>query len=294
MPYRMGKRVVRVRMKISFRIFWLFILLGVLFLLTDIVLDHFLLQNLTVSLPYVGEVSASEILMRVFLLLTFWILGAFVARLFYQAEWGKKKREEENFFLQQLLNAIPAPLFYKDRDLKYTGCNTCFETFLSKRKEDLVGKTVFEIAPKHLAEEYHAKDLELLNNPGTQVYEFKVSKPDSEEKNVIFHKATYDDLHGELNGMIGVILDITELRKAELEKEATIAELQKALIEVKTLSGLIPICASCKKIRDDSGYWQKLEQYFRDHASAEFSHSICPDCSDQLFSEYDKDTQAQK
>jgi len=60
-------------------------------------------------------------------------------------------------------------------------------------------------------------------------------------------------------------------------------ELQKALSEIKTLSGLLPICASCKKIRDDKGYWKQLELYIRDHSEAEFSHSICPTCVERLY-----------
>jgi hypothetical protein len=60
-------------------------------------------------------------------------------------------------------------------------------------------------------------------------------------------------------------------------------ELQKALSEIKTLSGLLPICASCKKIRDDSGYWNQIESYIRDHTEAEFSHSLCPICAEKLY-----------
>lgn len=71
-----------------------------------------------------------------------------------------------------------------------------------------------------------------------------------------------------------------ELRtRAEREKERTIAELREALQTIKTLNGLLPICASCKKIRDDSGYWSQLESYISDHSGAEFSHSICPECT---------------
>lgn len=64
--------------------------------------------------------------------------------------------------------------------------------------------------------------------------------------------------------------------------------LRKALSEVKTLRGFLPICSSCKKIRDDSGYWNKIETYIRHHSEAEFSHSICPNCADKLFSEYNE------
>ena len=60
-------------------------------------------------------------------------------------------------------------------------------------------------------------------------------------------------------------------------------ELQEALSEIKTLSGLLPICASCKKIRDDTGYWNQIELYIRDHTEAEFSHSLCPNCAEKLY-----------
>jgi hypothetical protein len=64
-----------------------------------------------------------------------------------------------------------------------------------------------------------------------------------------------------------------------------IRELQEALTMVKLLSGLLPICASCKKIRDDKGYWTQIESYIRDHSEAEFSHGICPDCLKKLYPE---------
>ena len=64
--------------------------------------------------------------------------------------------------------------------------------------------------------------------------------------------------------------------------EATIAELDKARTELKSLSGLLPMCAWCKKIRDDAGYWQQLEGYISSHADVEFSHSMCPDCTTRI------------
>ena len=69
------------------------------------------------------------------------------------------------------------------------------------------------------------------------------------------------------------------------EKEQLIFELQGALTKVKTLSGLLPICASCKKIRDDSGYWNRIESYIGKHADVQFSHGICPDCARELYPE---------
>lgn len=78
-------------------------------------------------------------------------------------------------------------------------------------------------------------------------------------------------------------IEIEERKHAQIEKDKLIVELKEALNKVKTLSGLLPICASCKKIRDDSGYWNQIESYIRDHSEAEFSHSICPECAKKFY-----------
>jgi PAS domain S-box-containing protein len=84
-------------------------------------------------------------------------------------------------------------------------------------------------------------------------------------------------------GTQGIARDITERKRTEEEREKLLAELQNALAQVKTLSGMIPICASCKKIRDDKGYWNQIESYIRDHSDAQFSHGICPECAKKLY-----------
>jgi PAS domain-containing protein len=82
---------------------------------------------------------------------------------------------------------------------------------------------------------------------------------------------------------VGFFTDITERKLAEEAREKLIHEIQDALAQIKKLSGLLPICASCKKIRDDKGYWNQIESYIRDHSEAEFSHGICPDCMKKLY-----------
>ncbi len=83
--------------------------------------------------------------------------------------------------------------------------------------------------------------------------------------------------------------EIRQRKLAEEERENLISELREALATVKTLKGLLPICASCKKIRDDKGYWNQIEEYVRRHSDAEFSHGICPDCAKRLYPEFFKD-----
>jgi len=83
-----------------------------------------------------------------------------------------------------------------------------------------------------------------------------------------------------------MIRDISRRKKAEAERERLIAELQEALAKVKVLTGLLSICSSCKKIRDDRGHWERLEVYIRDRSAAEFSHGLCPDCIKNLYPGY--------
>ena len=91
-------------------------------------------------------------------------------------------------------------------------------------------------------------------------------------------------------GTLIIIRDVTVKKQLEEQREALVVDLQNALTQVKTLSGLIPICAHCKKIRDDSGYWHQIEAYVRDHSEADFSHSLCPDCCKVLYPElFDKE-----
>ena len=87
-------------------------------------------------------------------------------------------------------------------------------------------------------------------------------------------------------GTQGIARDITERKLAQEEREKLISKLQEALDNIKTLKGLLPICANCKKIRDDKGYWNQIEAYIRDRSDAEFSHGICPDCAKKVFSDF--------
>jgi hypothetical protein len=82
--------------------------------------------------------------------------------------------------------------------------------------------------------------------------------------------------------------NLDQRNRADEEKEKVIGDLKKALAMVKKLSGLLPICASCKKIRDDQGYWNQIETYIKEHSEADFSHSICPECARALLDPKDK------
>jgi hypothetical protein len=94
------------------------------------------------------------------------------------------------------------------------------------------------------------------------------------------------DAAGQAARTMATIEDITERKQAQAEREAMVQTLEEALANVKTLSGLVPICAHCKKIRDDHGYWSQVETYVAKHTDARFSHGICPECAHKLYPEF--------
>lgn len=104
-------------------------------------------------------------------------------------------------------------------------------------------------------------------------------------------RTTLQNTSGVTTGTLLICRDITQQKQRDNEREMLIAELQEALASVKTLGGLLPICASCKKIRDDEGYWFQVEQYIGKHTDAKFTHGICPDCSKKALEDYYKTKQ---
>lgn len=149
----------------------------------------------------------------------------------------KKSQEvlsEQYRFLQTLIDAIPVPVFYKDREGVYLGCNKAFAQFLSKTKKDIIGKKVCDLLPKELAREYRDMDKELFNNPGVQMYESEINHADGTRHAVIFRKATYTDTSGKVSGLIGTINDITDLRTVQREK----VDLEKQFLHVQKIESL--------------------------------------------------------
>jgi two-component system, OmpR family, response regulator VanR len=131
---------------------------------------------------------------------------------------------------------------------------------------------------------YFAGRKHFLTAERMQIIDLLLSTFETAVTNKVELESAYRELMT-LNGQLH--REIQERKRAEEEKERLIGRLQGALAEVKRLSGLLPICASCKKIRDDKGYWRQIEAYIRDHSEADFSHSICPECAKRLYPELD-------
>lgn len=107
----------------------------------------------------------------------------------------------------------------------------------------------------------------------------------------IFYGVFAEMVRKERRQKAGLIDYIAALRQAEEERERLIRQLQDALANIKTLKGLLPICFSCKQIRDDKGYWNQIDTYIRAYTEAEFTHGICPACAQKLYPELYRDAQ---
>jgi len=125
------------------------------------------------------------------------------------------ERYSDPNFLQDLLDSIPTPIFYKDARGVYLGGNQAFGDFMGRKMEDVVGKTVHDIAPGDLAERYERADQELFRTGGIQTYESAIIHADGTRHDVIFCKATFLNQDGSLGGLIGSLFDITDLKEAE-------------------------------------------------------------------------------
>ncbi|MCX5814130.1 MAG: PAS domain-containing protein [Proteobacteria bacterium] len=160
-------------------------------------------------------------------------------------------------------------------------------TLLGVSRGDLVKLPLSRFIHQEDQDTYYLNYKRLLDTRTPQVCELRIVRRDGARFCVRMQAIAAQESDGMPVCRV-VISDITALKEAEEEREKLILELQEAFSKVKMLSGLLPVCASCKKIRNDKGYWEQIEVYIRDHSEATFTHGICPACAEQLYPEYYK------
>lgn len=190
------------------------------------------------------------------------------------------RHSEERF--RQLVETNPDAVFCHRAGMIEIANPAAAELFGASSSEELVGRDFYSMV--------HADDVERLKSRREHIVQTRLSVPLTRAKFIQIDGRVIDvEVAGALVAMdLGAMVqtvarDITATKLAERDRERLIADLQGALAEVRTLSGLLPICAKCKNIRDDRGYWNKIESYISKHSKAEFSHSICPDCAKALY-----------
>jgi PAS domain S-box-containing protein len=183
---------------------------------------------------------------------------------------------EERF--RAALKSAPVVVFSQDLELRYTWINSINSPLLSLAPEDYIGRTDFEIFGSEEGARLTTIKEEVLRTGIDSHAEVALTL----KGQMYYFGLVVEPLRsprGKLSGVLCSAIDITSLK-------ATIANLQRALDEVHMLKGLLPICASCKNIRDERGTWQIMEKYIQEHSEAKFSHGICPECMRKLYPDY--------
>jgi PAS domain S-box-containing protein len=245
--------------------------------------------RITITPPYWQTLWFRLILLAVLSGIVFWIYKWRIQTrdLAAQRRLESAVTKERNL-LRTLIDNIPDAIYVKDIDSRKTIANLADVHNMGLQSEaEVLGKDDFGLFPKEIAEGFVADDQAVIQTGQPVINrEEYVMNAQGEKRWLDTSKVPLRDEKGQTIGLVGIGRDITERKKAETERERLIAELQDALADVKLLSGLVPICANCKKIRDDQGYWTQIESYIQDRSDAKFSHSICPDCAAKLYPDY--------
>ncbi len=204
--------------------------------------------------------------------------------------------------MQAIIEFLPDPTWVIDRQGVVIQWNQAIEQLTGIQSQDIVGKGDYEYAlPFYNQRRPILIDLVLkpdrsyeatyphLEKRGDLILSAEVRHQSLAGKEVFLSGVASPlfDTQGKVVGAIETLRDITDQKRAQHERESLIRDLQEALAKVRKLSGFLPICASCKKIRDDNGYWNQIDAYIREHSDAEFSHGLCPDCVDELYGDQD-------
>lgn len=230
-----------------------------------------------------------------FLLTTFTclVLGA-VATQVRLAEQQQRRLagllRDERTLLQSILNSIGDCVMVSDNHGRWLQFNPAAKRLCGLRPDEVPRPDLFKLltpiglnAPASIAPEQLPQQRALRGEAVEPGQQFALQVPGRDRSIITCTARPLQSPSGEVLGGVVVAHDITASAQAAAEREMLIAELQRALSEIKTLRGLIPMCASCKSIRDDDGYWQRLEAFLVEHTEAEFTHGICNDCGVKLY-----------
>ncbi len=216
-----------------------------------------------------------------------WENGKFIhSRCFTRDVSERKRGEEAMAYLAAIVENSDDAIIGKTLDGTILSWNAGAERMYGYTAEEVRGRSISILIPSYRPEEASRLSSRCVEGSSIERFETIRLRKDGTAIDVSLTLSPIRDPSGKVIGVSAIERDITALKREEEERLKLIDELTVALANIRTLRGLLPICASCKKIRDDHGYWQKVESYISQHSEAEFTHGICPDCLERLYPEY--------
>lgn len=178
----------------------------------------------------------------------------------------------------------PTFSFYADGTYRYV--NKAFARGAGKPLGEIIGNTIWDVFEKDEADKRFAIVKKVFAEERAEEIEVRVPLPSGDTYYLTTVKPIFNDL-GTVETVICTSKNITKRKLAEIALKEKHEKLINAMEEIKVLSGLLPICSSCKKIRDDKGYWNQIEDFIQEHSEAKFSHGICKECVKELYPDLD-------
>lgn len=197
---------------------------------------------------------------------------------------GPAARRRRMDVLEAVLDESTDPIFNILEDGTYRYVNRAFSTPFGREPRQVIGGRIYDLFSADEAEKRMTVVRKAFATGQPIVFEVRVPTAQGDTFYITSVKPIRGP-EGNVTSVVCISKDITERKRVEVEREELIRNLKAALQEVRTLSGLLPICSHCKKIRDDKGYWTQIESYIRDHSHADFTHGICPECAREFFPE---------
>ena len=198
----------------------------------------------------------------------------------------RHKAEERLAYMAAIVESSEDAIIGKTLDGVITSWNAGAEHMYGYGVDEVKGDSVSRLIPPERPEELKECYQRIKGGEHIDRFETQRVRKDGTVFDISLTLSAIKNGKGEVVGISAIERDITRRKREEKERLRLIEELREALTNIKTLKGLLPICASCKMIRDDRGYWERVETYISKHTQAEFTHGICPDCRDRLYPEY--------
>lgn len=195
---------------------------------------------------------------------------------------ARRQVEDQLRKLSRVVEQSPAGIVITDRkgDIEYVNPRFC--DMSGYGRDEVIGKNPRFLKSGEMPPEGYKRLWETIASGGEWRGEFHNRRKNGELYWEFASVSPIKDAEGTITHFLAVKEDVTDRKRIDEERLKLLAELQQALAKVKTLSGLLPICAWCKKVRDDEGYWKQIENYVEAHSNAEFTHGICPDCAQKM------------
>jgi two-component system cell cycle sensor histidine kinase/response regulator CckA len=209
-----------------------------------------------------------------------------------QTRRARARAEDAVQFLAAIVESTEDAVYGKDLNGIIISWNKAAERIFGYTADEIIGHSVSILYPIDRRDELVDIMERIKHGQHVGLYETVRLRKDGHFIPVSVTVSPVKDTRGKIVGGSAISRDITLRKNDEEERFKLIEELTESLKQVKTLSGLLPICSSCKRIRDDQGYWQQVETYLTDHTNADFTHGICPDCLEKFKSKTDVKTAA--